>query len=144
MLPARSKAEGRTMSENDLDARVELLEEALATAFEVQRRDRYEIQVLKAALATLIDSLRPDDSDRAAEWFEAMLEVSTTNVGLHAELATDEIIRDFGVDTERLGAVEDEKTAVEQWLTNYFTGIKETMKALGVACCGGERSRRQN
>lgn len=107
-----------------IEARLALLEGATATILQIGERDRYEIQALKAALAAVIDINRPDDANTANQWFDAMLEVATRNAGLIAELAADEIIRDYGVDAERLEALEDERAAVEKWLTAYFTGIK--------------------
>lgn len=107
-----------------IEARLKLLERAVPTILQLGERDRHEIQALKAALAAVIYINRPDDPDTANRWFDAMLEVATRNAGLHAELAADEVIRDFGVDAERLEALEDERAAVEQWLTSYFTSIK--------------------
>lgn len=110
--------------EESLEARVDTLEMAVSTVLQIGERDRHEIQALKAALAAVIDINRPDDDATAAKWFDAMLEVATRNIGLHAELAADEIIRDHGVDAERLEAVEDKRKAVEQWLANFFAGLK--------------------
>ena len=107
-----------------IEARLKLLERAVPTILQLGERDRHEIQAIKAALAAVIDINRPDDADTANQWFDAMLEVAVRNAGLIAELAADEIIRDYGVDTERLEAVEDERAAVEKWLTSYFSGIK--------------------
>jgi len=125
MLGAGTPAEGKPMGEKkSIEARVGLLERAMSTVLHLGERDRYEIQALKAALAAVIDINRPEDGTASDQWFDAMLEVATRNAGLHAELAADEIIRDYGVDAERLRALEDERQAVEKWLATYFTGIK--------------------
>lgn len=113
-----------------LETRVEMLEVVLARQIDAVERNRYEIRALTAALAAVIDINRPDDDATAAKWFDAMAEVATRNVGLHAELAADAIIRDHGLDSEMLEAMEDERKAVTGWLEAYFAGLKTPVGGL--------------
>lgn len=119
------------MSDDEsLKARVEMLEAVVAGHIAMHERTRHEIRALTAALAAVIDINRPEDGATSAQWFEAMREVATRNVGLHAELAADAIIRDHGLDAEILEAVEDERTAVTDWLEGFFAGMKAPVGGL--------------
>lgn len=124
MLLAGSEAEWTRMSESDLEARVELLEAALATAFQTIEQERYVTRALQTVVFTLIDSFRPDDTAKADEWFEAMRFVATQNADLRADLATDGIIADHGTDPEMLAAMEDERKAVTEILSSIYAMLK--------------------
>lgn len=132
-MAARAPGKGQTMSDRrpSTEQRLEFLERALAGAFETIERNRYEIAALKAALATLMDSIRPDSSAKSDEWFDAMLKVASENVELHTDLAADQIIADHGLDRDMLGAMEDEREAVTKFLKMFFAGLKRPVGDLG-------------
>lgn len=112
------------MQKNDLEARVELLEAALATAFQAVEQERCVTRALQTVVFTLIDSFRPDDPTKADEWFDAMHFVAKQNADLRADLASDGIIADHGTDPEMLAAMEDERKAVTEMLDSIYAMLK--------------------
>lgn len=124
MLGAGTPAEGKPMSEKNLEARVELLEAALATAFRTIEQERYVTRALQTVVFTLINSLTPDDPAEANEWFDAMRFVAMQNADLRADLAADRGIAERGLDPEMLAAMEDERQAVTDMIESIYAMLQ--------------------
>ncbi|MCO5085120.1 MAG: hypothetical protein M9939_26410 [Mesorhizobium sp.] len=113
-----------------IEARVGALETELAVAYRLIWQERCTARAVQTMLCALIDSFRPGEPERASEWFDAMEFVATQNAGLIADLASDEIIREHGLDSEMLAAMEDEKAEVAKLLRNLYAMLKNPQGGL--------------
>lgn len=131
MLGAGTPAEGKPMSEKkSIEARVDLLEAALATAFRTIEQERYVTRALQTVVFTLINSLTPDDPAEANEWFDAMRFVAMQNADLRADLAADRGIAERGLDPEMLAAMEDERKAVTDIIESIYAMLQNPQGGL--------------
>lgn len=113
-----------------IEARVGALETELAVAYRMIWQERCTARALQTMLCTLIDSFRSGEPERAAEWLDAMEFVATQNAGLIGDLASDEIIREHGLDSDMLAATENEKAEVTRLLRSLYAMLKNPQGGL--------------